>query len=152
MFVVFYTVKTAYICAIMNCSTYYYLRDALMNPLNVWCMYSTVSYGYLLVFYIAKGIKYHDIYLIQCPLIRLYVVLNRERVLHVCVIRSIALFETSASERNVLPVPHVHTHTHTHSCLLFRLPERLVYNIPACCNMTQNLIPGRLRSVQWAAW
>jgi len=41
-------------------------------------MYSTVSYGYLLVFYIAKGIKHHDIYLIQCCLIRLYVVLNLE--------------------------------------------------------------------------
>jgi hypothetical protein len=26
--------------------------------------------------------------------------------LHVCVIPSIALFETSASERNALPIPH----------------------------------------------
>jgi len=69
-------------------------------------MYSTVSYGYLLVFYIVKGIKYHDIYLI-----RLYVVLNLERILHIYTITSIALFETSASERNAIPVPHVRTHT-----------------------------------------
>jgi len=44
----------------------------------------------------------------------MYVVLNLERFfLHIYVIPSIALFETSASERNALPVPHVHTHTHT---------------------------------------
>ena len=74
--------------------------------------YSTVSYGYLFVFCIAKGIKCHDIYLIQCCLIHLYVVLNLERFLHVYVIPSIALFETSASVRNVPHVAHVHTHAH----------------------------------------
>jgi len=83
--------------------------------------------------------------MLQRCLICLYVVLNHERFfLHVYVIPSIALLETSANERNALPVPRVaRTHTHTHSCLFFRLSERLVYNIPGCCNMTQNFIPGR---------
>jgi hypothetical protein len=103
MFVVFYTVKIVYICVCINCSTSYCLGDALTNPLNV-CIILLSHNGYLLIFCIAKGIKHHDIYLLQCCLICLYVVLNPERFfLHICVFPSIALFEASASERNAYP-------------------------------------------------
>jgi len=101
--------------------------------------------GYLLIFFIAKGIKCHDMYLLQCCLICLYIVLNTERFfLHIYVIPSIALFEASASERNALPVPHVHTHTHI---LTFSSNYQR-----GCCNTTQNFIPRRMRSVQCVAW
>ena len=111
-------------------------------------------------FYIARGIKCHDIYLIKCCLICLYVVLNLERFfLHVYVIPSIALFETSASERNAQPIPHVvrarahtHTHTHTHSCLFFRLSERLVYNIPGCCKILYSVFFSCVHLIQKRAY
>jgi len=111
--------------------------------------------GYRLIFCIAKGLKCHDMYLLQCCLICLYIVLNPERFfLHIYVIPSIALFKTFVSERNSLPIPHVahtHTHTHIHSYLFFRLSETLVCNILGCSNMTQNFIPRRMRSVQCTA-
>jgi len=92
--------------------------------------------GYLLIFSIAKGIKCRDMYLLQCCLICLYIVLNPERFfLHIYVIPSIALFEASASERNALPVPHVaHAHTHTHILTFSSNYQR------GCCNTTQNFI------------
>lgn len=108
MLVVFYTVKILYSCVCMKCSTSYSIGDALTNQLNLSCMILLSHNGYLGVFCIATGIKHHDIYLLQCCLIRLYVVLNPERFfLHVYVIPSIAFFDTSASWRNALPILHI---------------------------------------------
>ena len=156
----------------MNCSTSYCLGDALqIHGMCDVCIILLSHNGYLLIFCITKGLKCHDMYLLQCCLICLYIVLNPERFfLHIYVIPSIALFEVSANDKNALPVPyvahtHTHTHTHTHkhtdthtrartharSCLFFRLSESLVCKILGCCNMTQNFIPRRMRSVQCVA-
>ena len=117
MFVVFYTVKILYICVFMNCSTSYCLGDTLqIHGMCDVCNILLSHNGYLLIFCITKGLKCHDMYLLQCCLICLYIVLNPERFfLHIYVIPSITLFEASASDRNALPVPHV-AHTHTHKC------------------------------------
>ena len=148
----------------MNCSTSYCLGDALqIHGMCDVCNILLSQNGYLLIFCITKGLKCHDMYLLECCLICLYIVLNPERFfLHIYAIPSIALFEASASDRNALPIPHVaHTQTLTHtcaractharSCLFFRLSESLECNILGCCNMTQNFIPRRMRSVQCVA-
>jgi hypothetical protein len=149
MLVVIYTVKVVYSFVCRKCSTSCCIGDALMNPLNLWCIILLSHNGYPM-FCVATGLKRHDVYLLHCCLIRLYVVLNPERfVLHVCHSFYCLIWQTQLKK---FTFNVARTHAHAHTFVPVRFAERLVYSIPGRCNMTQNFIPLRLISFQWAAW
>ena len=139
----------------MNCSTSYCLGNTLMNPLYVWCMYYfTVSLLLPSYFLYSLGDKtsWHILVTVLfdrsvCCVKSWKTVLACLCYSFHCLVRSFCQWE----KRTTLSTCSSRA-THTYSCLFFRLSERLVYNIPCCCNMKHNFIPARLSCVQWAAW